>query len=73
MKQENVKSESSNVDPEQQWREKLLDECQEEFFETYGQYDGELLVLVHPALIHTLYLGFLTIGWLSYISQLLIK
>ncbi|XP_077099152.1 NF-kappa-B inhibitor-like protein 1 [Siphateles boraxobius] len=41
--QVNVKNESSNVDPEQQWREKLLGECQEEFFETYGQYDGDFL------------------------------
>uniref|UniRef100_A0A8C2CJD2 NF-kappa-B inhibitor-like protein 1 n=1 Tax=Cyprinus carpio TaxID=7962 RepID=A0A8C2CJD2_CYPCA len=30
------------VDPEQQWREKLLGECQVEFFETFGQYDGKL-------------------------------
>ncbi|KTG43671.1 hypothetical protein cypCar_00031367 [Cyprinus carpio] len=29
----------SCVDPEQQWREKLLGECQDEFFETFGQYD----------------------------------
>uniref|UniRef100_A0A672NQB2 NF-kappa-B inhibitor-like protein 1 n=1 Tax=Sinocyclocheilus grahami TaxID=75366 RepID=A0A672NQB2_SINGR len=29
--------------PEQkQWREKLLGECQDEFFETFGQYDGKL-------------------------------
>lgn len=26
-------------DPEQEWREKLLGECQDEFFETFGQYD----------------------------------
>ncbi|XP_016110951.1 NF-kappa-B inhibitor-like protein 1 [Sinocyclocheilus grahami] len=36
----NVKNESY-VDPEQQWREKLLGECQDEFFETFGQYDEE--------------------------------
>uniref|UniRef100_A0A673N730 NF-kappa-B inhibitor-like protein 1 n=1 Tax=Sinocyclocheilus rhinocerous TaxID=307959 RepID=A0A673N730_9TELE len=39
--QGNVKNESY-VDPEQQWREKLLGECQDEFFETFGQYDGKL-------------------------------
>ncbi|XP_056592830.1 NF-kappa-B inhibitor-like protein 1 [Triplophysa dalaica] len=32
-----------NADPEQQWREKLLGECQDEFFETFGQYDDEFL------------------------------
>ncbi|KAF5899953.1 NF-kappa-B inhibitor-like protein 1, partial [Clarias magur] len=26
-------------DPEKEWREKLLGECQDEFFETFGQYD----------------------------------
>ncbi|XP_051541536.1 NF-kappa-B inhibitor-like protein 1 [Myxocyprinus asiaticus] len=31
------------VDPEQQWREKLLGECQDEFFETFGQYDDDFL------------------------------
>uniref|UniRef100_A0A8C1FLU9 NF-kappa-B inhibitor-like protein 1 n=1 Tax=Cyprinus carpio carpio TaxID=630221 RepID=A0A8C1FLU9_CYPCA len=41
MKPEQVINESC-VDPEQQWREKLLGECQDEFFETFGQYDGKL-------------------------------
>uniref|UniRef100_A0A8C1KTF3 NF-kappa-B inhibitor-like protein 1 n=1 Tax=Cyprinus carpio TaxID=7962 RepID=A0A8C1KTF3_CYPCA len=35
-------TESSHADPEKQWREKLLGECQDEFFETFGQYDGKL-------------------------------
>ncbi|MCI4388513.1 hypothetical protein PGIGA_G00086780 [Pangasianodon gigas] len=30
-------------DPEQEWREKLLGECQDEFFETFGQYDDDFL------------------------------
>lgn len=38
------KNESSrSVDPEQQWREKLLGECQDEFFETFGQYENQFL------------------------------
>ncbi|TSM12523.1 NF-kappa-B inhibitor-like protein 1 [Bagarius yarrelli] len=28
-------------DPEQEWREKLLGECQDEFFETFGQYEED--------------------------------
>lgn len=28
-------------DPEDLWREKLLGECQDEFFETFGQYDDD--------------------------------
>lgn len=33
-------------DPEQDWREKLLGECQDEFFETFGQYDdGKTVIL----------------------------
>ncbi len=53
LKQGNVKNTSSHVDPEKQWREKLLGECQEEFFETFGQYDGKF---EHPALYYWLYL-----------------
>ncbi len=49
LKQGNVKNKSSHVDPEKQWREKLLGECQEEFFETFGQYDGKF---EHPALYY---------------------
>ncbi|XP_053331812.1 NF-kappa-B inhibitor-like protein 1 [Clarias gariepinus] len=30
-------------DPEKEWREKLLGECQDEFFETFGQYDDDFL------------------------------
>ncbi|XP_053500566.1 NF-kappa-B inhibitor-like protein 1 isoform X1 [Ictalurus furcatus] len=30
-------------DPEQEWREKLLGECQDEFFETFGQYDDDFM------------------------------
>ncbi|KAK2871368.1 hypothetical protein Q8A67_023895 [Cirrhinus molitorella] len=41
--QGNIKNESSYADPEQQWREKLLGECQDEFFETFGQYDDDIL------------------------------
>ncbi|TRY65263.1 hypothetical protein DNTS_015430 [Danionella cerebrum] len=45
MKPKQVKKndESSHVDHEQQWREKLLGEYQEEFSETFGQYDGDFL------------------------------
>lgn len=31
------------LDPEQQWRERLLGECEDEFFETFGQYDDDFL------------------------------
>ncbi|XP_056322704.1 NF-kappa-B inhibitor-like protein 1 [Danio aesculapii] len=41
--QGNAKDESSHVDTEQQWREKLLGECQDEFFETFGQFDDDHL------------------------------
>ncbi|XP_027031183.1 NF-kappa-B inhibitor-like protein 1 [Tachysurus fulvidraco] len=30
-------------DPEDLWREKLMGECQDEFFETFGQYDDDFL------------------------------
>lgn len=49
LKQGNVKNKSSHVDPEKQWKEKLLGECQDEFFETFGQYDGKF---EHPALYY---------------------
>lgn len=42
-----------NADPEQQWREKLLGECQDEFFETFGQYDGEIFVCLRTCLKST--------------------
>ncbi|KAI4875217.1 hypothetical protein NFI96_010683 [Prochilodus magdalenae] len=32
-----------HADPEQEWREKLFGECQDEFFETFGQYDDDFL------------------------------
>lgn len=33
-------------DPEQEWREKLLGECQDEFSEMFGQYDeGKIVIL----------------------------
>ncbi|KAG9263356.1 NF-kappa-B inhibitor-like protein 1 [Astyanax mexicanus] len=31
------------ADPEREWREKLFGECQDEFFETFGQYDDDFL------------------------------
>ncbi|XP_066507433.1 NF-kappa-B inhibitor-like protein 1 [Hoplias malabaricus] len=31
------------TDPEQEWREKLFGECQDEFSETFGQYDDDFL------------------------------
>lgn len=34
-------STSYDNDPEKDWRDKLFDECQDEFFETFGQYDGK--------------------------------
>lgn len=33
-------------DPEQEWREKLLGECQDEFSETFGQYDDGKVMMV---------------------------
>ncbi|XP_017566730.2 NF-kappa-B inhibitor-like protein 1 [Pygocentrus nattereri] len=33
-----------HTDPEQKWREKLFGECQDEFFETFGQYDDDFLL-----------------------------
>ncbi|XP_062870173.1 NF-kappa-B inhibitor-like protein 1 [Trichomycterus rosablanca] len=32
-----------SVNPEQEWREKLFGECQDEFYETFGQYDDDFL------------------------------
>ncbi|KAJ8286294.1 hypothetical protein GJAV_G00036810 [Gymnothorax javanicus] len=34
---------STAVDPERAWRDKLLGECQDEFYETFGQYDEDFL------------------------------
>ncbi|XP_010875811.2 NF-kappa-B inhibitor-like protein 1 isoform X1 [Esox lucius] len=34
---------SENKDDEQEWQEKLFGECQDEFFETFGQYDADYL------------------------------
>lgn len=31
------------TDPEKEWMEKLFGECEDEFFETFGVYDGKLL------------------------------
>ncbi|XP_048875572.1 NF-kappa-B inhibitor-like protein 1 [Brienomyrus brachyistius] len=36
-------SSQAKLDSESQWREKLLGECQDEFFETYGHYDDDSL------------------------------
>nr|XP_023657359.1 NF-kappa-B inhibitor-like protein 1 isoform X1 [Paramormyrops kingsleyae]XP_023657360.1 NF-kappa-B inhibitor-like protein 1 isoform X1 [Paramormyrops kingsleyae] len=36
-------SSQAKLDSESQWREKLLGECQDEFFEAYGHYDDESL------------------------------
>ncbi|MBN3296576.1 IKBL1 protein, partial [Amia calva] len=33
---------TTKTDPEKEWREKLFGECQDEFFETFGQYDNDL-------------------------------
>ncbi|XP_043090094.1 NF-kappa-B inhibitor-like protein 1 [Puntigrus tetrazona] len=41
--QVNLKNDTSHVDSEKKWREKLLGECQDEFFETFGQYDDDFL------------------------------
>lgn len=43
-------------DPEQEWREKLLGECQDEFFETFGQYDDGKVVKFN-ILCHTVHRG----------------
>ncbi|XP_030625842.1 NF-kappa-B inhibitor-like protein 1 [Chanos chanos] len=32
-----------DADPEREWREKLFGECQDEFYETFGQYDDDFL------------------------------
>ncbi|MGH0158840.1 UNVERIFIED_CONTAM: hypothetical protein FKN15_061616 [Acipenser sinensis] len=32
---------SKKADPEKEWRNKLFGECQDEFFETFGQYEGK--------------------------------
>lgn len=29
------------VDPEKEWMEKLFDECEDEFCESFGVYDGK--------------------------------
>ncbi|KAJ7987186.1 hypothetical protein DPEC_G00336140 [Dallia pectoralis] len=34
---------SEKKDDEQEWQEKLFGECQDEFFETFGQYDADYL------------------------------
>ncbi|KAG7476385.1 hypothetical protein MATL_G00082320 [Megalops atlanticus] len=34
-------SASTTADPEREWRDKLLGECQDEFYETFGQYDDD--------------------------------
>lgn len=31
------------TDPEKEWLEKLFGECEDEFFETFGAYDGKVL------------------------------
>lgn len=33
---------SKKADPEKEWRNKLFGECQDEFFETFGQYEEDL-------------------------------
>lgn len=37
-------SRPSAVDPEKQWLDKLFDECEDEFCETFGVYDGKLIL-----------------------------
>lgn len=34
-------------DPEREWTEKLMGECQDEFFETFGQYDDGNMVKIN--------------------------
>ncbi|KAM3599465.1 uncharacterized protein V6R79_006201 [Siganus canaliculatus] len=34
-------SHSSRTDPEKEWMEKLFDECEDEFYETFGVYDAD--------------------------------
>ncbi|KAJ8346716.1 hypothetical protein SKAU_G00281170 [Synaphobranchus kaupii] len=36
-------SSSTAADPEREWRDKLFGECQDEFYETFGQYDEDFL------------------------------
>lgn len=34
-------SRPSETDPEKEWLEKLFGECEDEFYETFGVYDGK--------------------------------
>lgn len=36
----------SCVDPEKEWMEKLFDECEDEFCESFGVYDGKSKPLI---------------------------
>lgn len=35
-------SRRAEIDPEKEWAEKLFGECEDEFFETFGVYDGKV-------------------------------
>jgi len=39
-------SRPSEKDPEKEWMEKLFGECEDEFCETFGVYDGKLKLIV---------------------------
>lgn len=39
-------SRPSVVDPEKAWLEKLFDECEDEFCETFGVYDGKFRLII---------------------------
>ncbi len=39
-------SHPSETDPEKEWLEKLFDECEDEFCETFGVYDGTFKLIL---------------------------